>query len=90
MKAEYASGPRACEVLMVLIGTTVDGICHEDDVEPRLLLVHYLRTLLGRTGTVIGCDTSNCGACTILLDGLSAKSCTVLAIRADGADITTV
>lgn len=75
---------------MVLIGTTVDGVFHEDDVEPRLLLVHYLRTSLGRTGTVIGCDTSNCGACTILLDGLSVKSCTVLAIQADGAEITTV
>ena len=61
-----------------------------EDVEPRLLLVHYLRTTLGRTGTVIGCDTSNCGACTVLLDGLSVKSCTVLAVQADGAEITTV
>jgi carbon-monoxide dehydrogenase small subunit len=75
---------------MMRISTTVDGVSHEDDVEPRLLLVHYLRNSLGRTGTVIGCDTSNCGACTVLLDGLSVKSCTVLAIQADRAEITTV
>jgi carbon-monoxide dehydrogenase small subunit len=75
---------------MVSISTTVDGVFRSADVEPRLLLVHYLRTRLGRTGTVIGCDTSNCGACTVLLNGLSAKSCTVLAIQADGAEITTV
>ena len=59
-------------------------------MEPRLLLVHYLRTTLGRTGTVIGCDTSNCGACTVLVDGVSVKSCTVLALQADGSEITTV
>ena len=75
---------------MVLISTTVDGTSRHQDVEPRLLLVHYLRTVLGRTGTVIGCDTSNCGACTVLLDGLSVKSCTVLAVQADGAEITTI
>ena len=75
---------------MVSISTTVDGVFHSADVEPRMLLIHYLRTRLGRTGTVIGCDTSNCGACTVLLNGLSAKSCTVLAIQADGAEITTV
>jgi carbon-monoxide dehydrogenase small subunit len=75
---------------MVLISTTVDGADHADEVEPRLLLVHYLRTCLGRTGTVVGCDTSNCGACTVLLDGLSVKSCTLLAVQADGAEITTV
>ena len=75
---------------MVMISTTVDGVSHAEEVEPRLLLVHYLRTRLGRTGTVIGCDTSNCGACTVLLDGLSVKSCTVLAIHADGSEITTV
>jgi aerobic carbon-monoxide dehydrogenase small subunit len=75
---------------VVLIRTTVDGVPHEDDVAPRLLLVHHLRGSLGRTGTVIGCDTSNCGACTVLQDGLSVKSCTVLAIQADGSDITTV
>ena len=75
---------------MVLINTTVDGVRHENDVEPRLLLVHYLRSTLGRTGTVIGCDTSNCGACTVLFDGMSVKSCTVLAMQADGSEITTV
>jgi carbon-monoxide dehydrogenase small subunit len=81
---------RAKGVLMFSISTTVDGVFHSDNVEPRMLLVHYLRTRLGRTGTVIGCDTSNCGACTVLLNGLSVKSCTVLAIQADGAEITTV
>jgi aerobic carbon-monoxide dehydrogenase small subunit len=75
---------------MVLIRTTVDGVSCTEDVEPRLLLVHFLRARMDRTGTVIGCDTSNCGACTVLLDGLSVKSCTVLAIHADGSDITTV
>jgi aerobic carbon-monoxide dehydrogenase small subunit len=75
---------------MVMISTTVDGVSHAEKVEPRLLLVHYLRTRLGRTGTVIGCDTSNCGACAVLLDGPSVKSCTVLAIHADGSEITTV
>ena len=73
-----------------MIKTTVDGVFYSEEVEPRLLLVHYLRTRLGRTGTVVGCDTSNCGACTVLLDGMSAKSCTVLALQADGAEITTV
>jgi carbon-monoxide dehydrogenase small subunit len=75
---------------MVSISMTVDGVFHSDDVEPRMLLVHYLRTQLGRTGTVIGCDTSNCGACTVLLNGMSVKTCTVLAIQADGSEITTV
>ena len=75
---------------MISIGMTVDGVFHSDDVEPRMLLVHYLRTRLGRTGTVIGCDTSNCGACTVLLNGMSVKTCTVLAIQADGSEITTV
>ena len=73
-----------------MIKTTVDGVFYSKEVEPRLLLVHYLRTRLGRTGTVVGCDTSNCGACTVLLDGMSVKSCTVLALQADGAEITTV
>jgi aerobic carbon-monoxide dehydrogenase small subunit len=77
-------------VRMVMIKTTVDGAFSAEEVEPRLLLVHYLRTRLGRTGTVVGCDTSNCGACTVLLDGMSVKSCTVLALQADGAEITTV
>lgn len=72
------------------ISVTVDGVRYEDDVEPRLLLVHYLREHAGRTGTPIGCDTSNCGACTILLNGRSVKSCSVLAVQADGSDITTI
>src|SRR6202046_3800858 len=75
---------------MVMIKTTVDGVFYSEEVEPRLLLVHYLRTRLRRTGTVVGCDTSSCGACTVLLDGESVKSCTVLALQADGAEITTI
>ena len=74
----------------VRIHVTVDGQAHESDVEPRLLLVHYLRDSLGRVGTPIGCDTSNCGACTVLLDGRSVKSCSVLAVQADGHTVTTV
>ena len=69
---------------------TVNGVQHEHDVEPRLLLVHYLRDVLGLTGTNIGCDTSSCGACTLLLDSESVKSCTVLAVQADGSAITTI
>jgi carbon-monoxide dehydrogenase small subunit len=61
------------------ISVAVDGVTYEDDVEPRTLLVQYLRYELGKTGTLIGCDTTNCGACTVLLNGLSVKSCTVLA-----------
>lgn len=72
------------------ISVTVDGVAYEDDVEPRLLLVHYLRDRLGLTGTPIGCDTSNCGACTVELDGQSVKSCSVLAVQADGCEVTTV
>jgi aerobic carbon-monoxide dehydrogenase small subunit len=72
------------------ITVNVDGVRYDDDVEPRLLLVHYLRDQLGRTGTPIGCDTSNCGACTVLLNGVSVKSCAVLAVQADGAEITTI
>jgi carbon-monoxide dehydrogenase small subunit len=75
---------------MPRISVTVDGVTYQDDVEPRLLLVYYLRDRLGLTGTNVGCDTSNCGACTILLDGRSVKSCTVLAPQADGAQITTI
>jgi carbon-monoxide dehydrogenase small subunit len=75
---------------MTHITVTVDGVSYADDVEPRLLLVHYLREVLGKTGTPIGCDTSNCGACTVLLDGQSVKSCAMLAVQADGADITTI
>jgi len=72
------------------IRTTVDGVLYEDDVEPRLLLVHYLRDRLGRTGTPVGCDTSNCGACTVHFDGKAVKSCTVLAVQADGHDVMTI
>jgi carbon-monoxide dehydrogenase small subunit len=72
------------------ITVNVDGVRYDDDVEPRLLLVHYLREQLGRTGTPIGCDTSNCGACTVLMNGMSVKSCSVLAVQADGAEITTI
>lgn len=75
---------------MTRITVTVDGVSYSDDVEPRLLLVHYLREVLGKTGTPVGCDTSNCGACTVLMDGLSVKSCAVLAVQAEGADITTI
>jgi carbon-monoxide dehydrogenase small subunit len=75
---------------MPRIKVEVDGVTYEDDVEPRLLLVHYLRDRLGKVGTPIGCDTTNCGACTILMDGLSVKSCSVLAVQADGREITTV
>ncbi|MBW3604783.1 MAG: (2Fe-2S)-binding protein [Actinobacteria bacterium] len=75
---------------MPRISVTVDGVTYEDDVEPRLLLVYYLRERLGLTGTNVGCDTSNCGACTVLFNGRSAKSCTILAAQADGAEVTTI
>jgi carbon-monoxide dehydrogenase small subunit len=75
---------------MTHISVKVDGTTYEDDVEPRLLLVHYLRDRLGLTGTPVGCDTSNCGACTVELDGVSVKSCSVLAVQADGGEVTTV
>ena len=75
---------------MTHIKVTVDGTLYDDEVEPRLLLVHYLRDRLGLTGTPIGCDTSNCGACTVDLDGATAKSCSVLAVQADGCTVTTV
>jgi carbon-monoxide dehydrogenase small subunit len=75
---------------MARIAVTVDGTRHEDEVEPRTLLVHWLRDSLGLVGTPVGCDTSNCGACTVLVDGRSAKSCSLLAIQADGTDITTI
>ncbi len=75
---------------MARVQMTVDGIRYDDEVEPRLLLVHYLRDRLGLVGTPVGCDTSNCGSCTVLLDKRSAKSCTVLAVQADGAQITTI
>jgi aerobic carbon-monoxide dehydrogenase small subunit len=74
----------------VRIEVTVNGTAHSDDVEPRLLLVHYVREVLGLTGTNIGCDTSSCGACTLHVDGQSVKSCTMLAVQADGATIVTI
>jgi len=78
------------EAAFMRISVKVDGVRYDDDVEPRLLLVHYLREQAGRTGTPIGCDTSNCGACTVLLNGRSVKSCSVLAVQADGAEVTTI
>ena len=74
----------------VPITVTVNGQLHAGDVEPRQLLVHFLRDTLGLTGTHVGCDTSNCGACTVHLDGDAVKSCTVLAVQADGAEVTTI
>ncbi len=75
---------------MTRISVKVDGSSYTDDVEPRMLLVQYLREKLGKVGTVIGCDTSNCGACTVHLDGRSVKSCNVLAVQADGHEVTTI
>ncbi|MEX2628060.1 MAG: (2Fe-2S)-binding protein [Ilumatobacteraceae bacterium] len=72
------------------INVTVNGASHTSDVEPRTLLVHYVREHLGLTGTNVGCDTSSCGACSLHLDGEAVKSCTVLAAQADGAEITTI
>jgi carbon-monoxide dehydrogenase small subunit len=69
---------------------TINGQSHSHEVEPRLLLVHYIRETVGLTGTHVGCDTSQCGACTVLLDGRAVKSCTVLAHQADGREITTI
>lgn len=75
---------------MTQVRVTVDGVNYADDVEPRTLLVHYLREQVGKTGTLVGCDTSNCGACTVHLNGQSVKSCSVLAVQADGAEVTTI
>jgi len=75
---------------MTRVAITVNGATHEHDVEDRTLLVHFLRESARLTGTHVGCDTSNCGACTVLLDGAAVKSCTVLAVQADGHDVTTV
>ena len=75
---------------MTQINVRVDGQSYTDDVEPRTLLVHHLRETLGKVGTVVGCDTSNCGACTVHLDGEAVKSCTVLAVQADGSAVTTI
>jgi aerobic carbon-monoxide dehydrogenase small subunit len=72
------------------VSLTVNGVPHELALEPRQLLVYVLREQLGLTGTVVGCDTSSCGACTVLLDGESVKSCTVLGVQADGCEVTTI
>ncbi len=75
---------------MMRVETTVNGVRHEAEVEPRQLLVYFLREQLGLLGAHVGCDTTSCGACTVLLDGESVKSCTVLAIQAHGHDVTTI
>ena len=75
---------------MANVSVTVNGVAREADVEPRTLLVYFLRETLGLTGTNVGCDTSSCGSCTVLLDGESVKSCTLLAVQADGREITTI
>jgi carbon-monoxide dehydrogenase small subunit len=75
---------------LATITLTVNGTRHTADVEPRLLLVHLLRDTLNLTGTHIGCDTSNCGACTVIVDGVALKSCTLLAVQADGSQVETV
>jgi len=75
---------------MSKIRMTINGVSQSHEVEPRLLLVHYLRELVGLTGTHIGCDTSQCGACTIMMNGMAVKSCTLLAVQADGAELTTI
>lgn len=72
------------------VSVNVNGVNHQADVEPRLLLVHFLRENLGLTGTNVGCDTSQCGSCTVIIDGQAVKSCTVLAVQADGSKITTI
>ena len=72
------------------VSITVNGVVRNEEVEPRLLLVHFLRETLGLTGTNVGCDTSQCGACTVLMDGQAVKSCTVLTVQADGSSITTI
>jgi carbon-monoxide dehydrogenase small subunit len=72
------------------VSLRINGVEHSREVEPRLLLVHFLRDVLGLTGTHIGCDTSSCGACTVMLDNMAVKSCTVLAVQADGAELLTI
>jgi carbon-monoxide dehydrogenase small subunit len=76
--------------MKVPVSIKVNGVERSHEVEPRLLLVHYLRDMLDMTGTNIGCDTSQCGACTVHLDGMAVKSCTVLAVQADGSSVTTI
>ena len=76
--------------MAVSVSLTVNGVKHSSEIEPRLLLVHYLREVLDLTGTHVGCDTSNCGACTVILNGSAVKSCTVFAVQADGGEVTTI
>ena len=76
--------------MKTLVKIRVNGTEHQHEVEPRLLLVHFLRDLCGLTGTHVGCETSICGACTVLVDGKAVKSCTVFAVQADGAEVTTI
>ena len=76
--------------MTVPVSITVNGQRYDREVQPRLLLVHFLREVIGSTGTKVGCDTSQCGACTVLMDGASLKSCTALAVQADGAEVTTI
>ena len=75
---------------MIQVAITINGTVHRAEVEPRLLFVHFLREQLNLTGTHVGCDTSQCGACTVLVDGRSAKSCTMFAVQADGSSVTTI
>ena len=75
---------------MARVSVTVNGVAREAEVEPRTLLVYFLRESLGLTGTNVGCDTSSCGSCTVLLDGESVKSCTLLALQAEGREVTTI
>src|ERR1700747_766437 len=72
------------------ISVTVNGVTHQNEIEPRLLLVHYLRDVLSLTGTHVGCETSLCGACTVMLDGQAVKSCTMFAVQADGSEVKTI
>ena len=76
--------------MRVPVSVTVNGRLYKREVEPRLLLVHFIRDVGGLTGTKVGCDTSQCGSCTVLLDGVSVKSCTCLAVQADDSDVTTI
>ena len=76
--------------MSVSVSLTVNGVNHSSEIEPRLLLVQYLREVLDLTGTHVGCDTSNCGACTVILNGSAVKSCTVFAVQADGGEVTTI
>jgi len=78
------------DVMLQTVSITVNGMAYIRDVQPRLLLTHFLREVIGLTGTNIGCDTSQCGACTVLMDGVAVKSCTVLAVQADGISVTTI